>query len=113
MAPTNSYQRRAIAAAMLSAATLLGGCSGHAEIGKTPAISKDKLAATVKEREEAHAGAKADSVVCNGDLPAKVGATQRCVLTVGDSKLGVTVTTTAVEGDDIKFDMQNDEKPMN
>lgn len=113
MAPMNSYQRRAIATAMLIAATLLGGCSGHAEVGKTPAVSKDKLAATVKQKLEAQAGEKADSVVCDGDLQGRVGAKQRCVLTVGTTKYAVHVTTTGVDGDDIKFEAQTDDQPLN
>jgi outer membrane murein-binding lipoprotein Lpp len=115
MTLTNRDKRPAIAASVVVAATLLGGCSVHAQIGKLPpAVSKDKLAAVVKQRAEERAGQKADSVVCDGDLPAKVGATQRCVLTVGgDTKYGVHVTATAVNGDDVKFDAQTDDKPMN
>jgi hypothetical protein len=114
MTLTNQDKRRAIAASVLAAGTLVGGCSVHAEFGKTRlAVSKDKLAGIVKQKLEAQAGAKADSVVCDGDLPGKVGATQRCVLTTGDTKYGVTVTATAVDGDNVKFDVQTDDKPMN
>nr|WP_268811731.1 hypothetical protein [Mycobacterium kyorinense] len=42
-----------------------------------------------------------------------MGATQHCVLTVGGSKLGVHVTTTAVDGNDVKFDAQVDNKATN
>lgn len=107
----NPNKRRAMAASVLAAAAFLGGCSVHTEVGPR-AVSKDQLAVTVKQKLEAQAGQKADSVVCNGDLPAKVGATQRCVLTAGGTKYGVTVTTTAVNGDDVKYDAQTDDKPM-
>lgn len=105
----NSNKRRAVTASVLVAVALVGGC--HVQLG-TPAVSKDKLAADVKQKLEAQKGAKADSVVCNGDLPAKVGATQRCVLTAGGGKIGITVTTTGVNGDDIKYELQVDDKPM-
>lgn len=104
--------RRMLAASMLVAAGLLGACSANLEVGKTAGTPKDVLAKTVKEKLEAHAGKKADSVTCDGDLEAKVGATQKCVLTVGGSKLGVTVTATSVNGDNIKFDAKVDDKLM-
>lgn len=75
-------------------------------------MSKDQLAKTVKEKLEAHAGAKADSVICDGDLQGKVGATQRCVLSAGGGRVGVTVTTTGVDGNSIKFDAKVDDEPM-
>ncbi|QRY47069.1 DUF4333 domain-containing protein [Mycolicibacterium boenickei] len=103
--------RRTLAASMIVAAGLLGACSANVEFGRTAGMSKDQLAKTVKEKLEADAGAKADSVTCDGGLEAKVGATQRCVLTAG-GRVGVTVTTTAVDGDSIKFDAKVDDEPM-
>ncbi|OMC34061.1 hypothetical protein A5740_10470 [Mycobacterium sp. GA-1841] len=100
------------AAALVVAAGLLGACSGHVEIGKTAGVDKDKLAKVVKQKLEAQAGSKADSVVCDDDLPAKVGATQRCVLTVGDTKYGVTVTANSVEDGNVKFGAKVDDEPM-
>ncbi|OBI52681.1 hypothetical protein A5707_12145 [Mycobacterium kyorinense] len=105
--------RRSIVASLLGTIVLLSGCSVHGEVGKSVAVPKDKLAATVKEKLEANAGEKADSVVCDGDLPGKVGATQRCVLTDGGTKYRVTVTTTGVDGDNVKFDAVTDDQPMN
>ncbi|WP_102140977.1 DUF4333 domain-containing protein [Mycobacterium hubeiense] len=75
-------------------------------------MSKAQLEVRVKERLEAMAGRKADSLVCNGNIRAEVGATQRCVLTVGATKLGVTVTVTNVDGTDLKLDAEVDDKPM-
>ncbi|MEV0671250.1 DUF4333 domain-containing protein [Mycobacterium sp. NPDC050441] len=100
-----------LAASMLVAAGLLGACSANVHVGKT-GTPKDQLAKTVKEKLEAQAGKKADSVTCDGDLEAKVGATQRCVLTVKGAKLGVTVTATSVSDGNIKFDAKVDDKPM-
>ncbi|SUA31700.1 Uncharacterised protein [Mycolicibacterium fortuitum] len=56
--------------------------------------------------------AKADSVDCDGDLDGKVGATQRCVLTAGGTKMDVTVTTTSVEMNNVKFDVKVDDKSI-
>ncbi|MBU9762936.1 DUF4333 domain-containing protein [Mycobacterium sp. TNTM28] len=103
---------RKLAASMLAMTALLGACSASVEVGKTAAVSKEQLDKTVKEKLEAQVGAKADSVDCDGDLEGKVGATQRCVLTAGGTKMGVTVTATSVEGDNVKFDVKVDDKPM-
>jgi Domain of unknown function (DUF4333) len=101
-----------VGAAMLIAAGLLGACSAHVDFGKTAGVNKDKLAEVVKQKLEAQAGAEADSVVCEGDLPAKVDATQRCVLTADGTEYGVTVTATSVDGDNVKFDAKVDDEPM-
>lgn len=50
--------------------------------------------------------------MCDGDLRAEVGATQRCVLTAGHLTLGVTATVTEVDGGDLKVDVQVDDEPM-
>ncbi|MGA5543170.1 DUF4333 domain-containing protein [Mycobacterium sp. NPDC051198] len=107
-----SSMRPGIAAAIVVAAGLLGACSAHIEAGSSAAISKEQLAKTVKEKLEAQVGEKADSVVCDGTLPAKVDATQKCVLTAGGTKYGVTATATSVDGDNVKFDVKVDDEPM-
>ena len=101
-----------LAASMVVASSLLGACSANVEIGKKVEIPKDKLGAMVKEQLEAKFKAKADSLVCDGGLRGEVGATQRCLLTAGDTKLGVTVTATAVDGDNVKYDVKVDDEPM-
>ncbi|WP_454787509.1 DUF4333 domain-containing protein [Mycolicibacterium lutetiense] len=75
-------------------------------------LSKEHLESRVKELLERSAGKKADAVICNGNLPAEIGAIQRCALVVGETKLGVTVTVTSVENAEVKFDIQVDRKPM-
>ncbi|TGB45814.1 DUF4333 domain-containing protein [Mycolicibacterium peregrinum] len=109
---TTSSMRAGTAAAIAVAAGLLGACSAHIEAGSNAAISKEQLAKTVKEKLEAQVGEKADSVVCDGTLPAKVDATQKCVLTAGGTKYGVTATATAVNGDKVNFDVKVDDEPM-
>jgi Domain of unknown function (DUF4333) len=56
-------------------------------------------------------GKKVDEVTCP-DLPARVGASTRCTLTTGHDTYGVTVTATAVQGTDVKFDIQVDQAPQ-
>ncbi|AKS31713.1 hypothetical protein AFA91_07305 [Mycolicibacterium goodii] len=93
-------------------AGLLGACSASMEAEKKIGVPKDTLSQTVKERLEGQVGAQADSVECEGDLPAEVGATQRCVLTDGSAKYGVTVTANSVDGDNVKFGVEVDDEPM-
>lgn len=112
MGTTKQTMRLTVAATAVAAAGLLGACSGSVEVGKTVSVSKEKLAEVVKQKLEAQQNAKADSMECAGDLPGEVGATQRCILTVGGDKLGVTVTTTSVEGDNVKFDAVVDDEVM-
>ncbi|MBP3085815.1 DUF4333 domain-containing protein [Mycolicibacterium fortuitum] len=77
-----------------------------------PGLGKAHLESRVKELLERSAGRNADAVICNGDLPAEIGAIQRCALVLGETKLGVTVTVTGVDNTDVKFDIQVDRKPM-
>lgn len=55
-------------------------------------------------------GRAPDNVTC-ADLPAKVGAAIRCVLTDGSDKYGVTVTATSVQGSNVAFDIKVDDQP--
>jgi hypothetical protein len=52
-------------------------------------------------------GQQPDKVTCPA-LPATVGASVRCDLVAGADTLGVTVTTTSVEGTNVRFDIQVD-----
>lgn len=107
-----SSARMGVAAAAVIAAGLLGACSAHIEAGTTAGVGKEQLSKIVKEKLEAQAKAKADSVVCDDALRAKVGSTQHCVLTAGSKKYGVTVTATSVDGDNVKFDVKVDDTAM-
>ena len=55
-------------------------------------------------------GKQVDEVSCP-DLPATVGASERCTLKAGADTYGVTVTVTSVQGTDVKFDIQVDQTP--
>jgi hypothetical protein len=56
-------------------------------------------------------GKQVNQVSCP-DLAARVGASQRCTLVSGTETYGVTVTVTSVQGTDVKFDIQVDQKPQ-
>jgi Domain of unknown function (DUF4333) len=56
-------------------------------------------------------GKQVNQVSCP-NLEARVGASQRCSLVSGTQTYGVTVTVTSVEGSDVKFDIQVDQKPQ-
>jgi hypothetical protein len=77
-----------------------------------PGVPKVQLETAVRQILEESVGQQSDGVVCNGGLAAEVGAVQRCALILGDEKLGVTVTATSVVGNDVKFDIQVDQRPM-
>lgn len=127
MAMTSVSARSMVVAGMLLTAGLLGACSAHVEVGTpsssstsaitttpdaAPGVSKEQLASVVRQRLEEKVGKKADSVVCDGDLPAKVGATQHCVLTDGADRYRVTVTASDVNGGKVNFGIETDPNPI-
>ncbi|MES4902749.1 MULTISPECIES: DUF4333 domain-containing protein [unclassified Streptomyces] len=97
----------------VAASALLAGCSASVSAEKsTPKLSADKLATTVAERLAATTGRPKPNITCPKELKGKVDTTTRCKLTADDgSTLGVTVTVTGVDGDNIKFDVKADNTP--
>lgn len=99
----------------LSAVTtcaLLSGCSASVHVDTTPKMSKEKLADTVAEQLATKMNQPKPDMTCPEDLEGKKGTTTRCTLTASDgSTLGVTVTVTSVDGNNIKFDIQADDTP--
>ncbi|MEV6260762.1 DUF4333 domain-containing protein [Streptomyces sp. NPDC051784] len=100
-----------VPAVAVTAGMLLVGCSASVHVGKTePKLSAEKLATTVSEKLARTTGQPEPDVSCPEDLTGKVGTTTRCELTADDgSTLGVTVTVTSVEGEQINFDIKADE----
>ncbi len=91
----------------LGALVATAGCSSQ------KVVKRGELESGVKSKLEAVAHAKAKSVSCPDKLKAKVDATTRCTLEAMDgTKIGVTVTVTSVEGNDVKYTAQADQKPM-
>jgi hypothetical protein len=68
---------------------------------------------TATERLTEFAGRAPDEVECPDDLDLKVGATTRCTLTDGGTRLGVTVTVKSVAEDgNADLDIQVDDEPL-
>lgn len=96
--------RRSIAL-VASSLVLLSAC-GQAE------VSTDTLEKQVSTQLEAQVGQAPDSVTCKDPLPAKVGEKVRCELSADDTRIGLTVEATEVDGDNVKFDISVDDKPI-
>lgn len=98
------------ALATLAMGAVLVGCSGSVHVGSAdPEMSAEKVAALVSEKLASTTGQPKPDIACPGDLVGKVGTTMRCKLTANDgSTLGVTVTVTSVDGDQINFDLEAD-----
>lgn len=78
------------------------GCSG------TVVVEADDVASQISDQLEAEVGQRPESVDCPEDLQGEVGATMRCELTAGEDVLGVTVTVTEVDGENVSFDIEVD-----
>lgn len=113
-APTDIYDiaQPAVVEFLQSVTAGIGDGVVDRDANMGPGIPKAELEASVRRTLEESVGQPSDGVVCNGGLPAQVGAVQRCALILGDEKLGVTVTATKVAGTDVKFDIQVDQQPM-
>jgi hypothetical protein len=78
-----------------------------------PSYPPDRVAERAEDALAEQIGTR-PAVTCTDDLPAEVGAEIRCTLTAGDdpTRYGVTLTVTAVEDDDVRFDVEVDDEPM-
>ena len=93
--------------AFLAAATFVASCSS------SDSVDKDEVEKKVLDGLAAEPGGTPKSVECDGDLPAEVDSSVRCVMTAqDDSRIGVTVTTRSVDGDTVNFHIQVDDEPM-
>lgn len=81
-------------------------------MGKSdPELSTGKLATTLAEKLAATTGQPKPDITCPENLVGKIGTTTRCTLTASDgSTLGVTVTVTSVDDDQINFDFKADDE---
>ncbi|WP_150245406.1 DUF4333 domain-containing protein [Nocardiopsis quinghaiensis] len=107
------FGRHRIIGAALGALPLVlsTGCSFDFGIGGPAAVDADQVAQRSSEMLTEQIGQAPDGFTCPEDLPAEVDAEIRCELTHGGESLGVTVTTTSVDGDDVQWDVQVDEAP--
>jgi hypothetical protein len=111
MAMTRPFAATIVISAV-TISTLLVGCSASANVEKSePKLSADKLASTLAQKLAATTGQPTPDVTCPEDLTGKAGTTTRCTLTTGDgSTLGVTVTVSSVDGSQINFGFEADDK---
>lgn len=79
------------------------GCSGSVTTGPK-AVSQSDLEKQVSGMYTPNDPQATVGATCDGDLTAKVDATQDCHLTVGKQSADVRVTVTSVDGDNTKFD---------
>ena len=103
----------------LALVLLLAGCSAEVSVGEQPEDSCDhpsvdwaELEQEVSDQLERTVGQAPDRIDCPGDLTGDVGTEMRCGLHAGPDRLGVTVTVTAVEGEQVDFDIEVDEEMM-
>ena len=95
----------------------LGGTATSAPSADGDLVSADpstsvagtKVAQSVSTRLSAQ-GKRVEQVTCP-DLPAQVGASQRCTLVSDGATYGVTVAVTSVQGTDVRFDITVDQAP--
>ncbi|WP_033303235.1 DUF4333 domain-containing protein [Nocardiopsis alkaliphila] len=90
---------------------LATGCSFDFSLGGPGVIEAEQVAEKSSEMLAEQIGEAPDEFTCSEDLPAEVGAEIRCELTHGGESLGVTVTTTSVDGDQAEWDIKVDEAP--
>jgi hypothetical protein len=98
-----SYTRRLASIAIL-AVVGLAGCSRE--------VSKEQLEDGVARLLEDQVGQPVASVTCDDNLKAEVNSKVRCTLAAADgSIIGLTVTATSVDGDDVKYKVVVDNEP--
>ncbi|SDM25117.1 DUF4333 domain-containing protein [Nonomuraea jiangxiensis] len=81
----------------------------NAGVSEGGAVHKARVAQTISDKIAADAGRRPDRVTCREHLPARVGATIRCELTAGSDTLGVTVTATSVNGNQVNYNFKVDD----
>ncbi|WJJ56072.1 DUF4333 domain-containing protein [Mycobacteroides abscessus] len=92
-----------IASALLFMAAL-SGCHASVDVGNFKRISKDNLEQGLKDAVKERQHFDLRGAECDGPLDGKVDATQKCTVVDDEgTKYSVVVTTTSVNGDDIKF----------
>ena len=108
------FKRRGVVAGVALGALpllLVTGCSFNFSVGGPGAVSAEEVAEKSSAMLAEQVGETPDEFTCSEDLPPEVGAEIRCELTHGGESLGVTVTTTEVDGSDVKWDVQVDDAP--
>lgn len=94
--------RRKLVVTTVVAATLFGlvGC------GTVPKADLEKMVADGLQKS---VGKRPDKIDCPKDIPAKVGATERCKLTDAGTSIGLTVKVTSVSGGKAHIEIRVDD----
>ena len=74
-----------------------------------PTLLEATVEQEVSDQLEAQVGTAPDEIDCPDDLVGRVDEEMRCVLRAGEDELGVTVTVTEVDGQDVRFDIAVDQ----
>lgn len=105
----HARRRSGPALAVLVAATttmLLAGCSTGVTVGHA------QVEQQIKQRLQAKVGRPVQAAHCPGNLPGKVGATERCTITADGHRYGTTVRVTKVDGQQVSFQIRVDQHAM-
>jgi hypothetical protein len=100
---------RIITGAVLGALPLFLATGCSFSFGGPGAVDAEQVAERSSEMLAEQVGQTPDDFTCADDLPAEVGAEIRCELTSGGEALGVTITVTAVDGDNVEWDIKVDD----
>lgn len=98
----SAMSRRLLAAVLAVAA--LAGCSALSD----RSVPRSDLEGAVQQLMEEQSGQPVDSVACDGDLAGEVDASVRCTATVAGEEVGLTVTATDVDGNDVRYEVRSD-----
>ncbi|RIQ12201.1 DUF4333 domain-containing protein [Jiangella rhizosphaerae] len=94
-------------AALTAGALTVAALAGCSVLGDR-SVPRSDLEGAVKQLMEEQSGQQVDSVSCDGDLAGEVGASVRCTATAGGEQVALTVTTTDVDGNDVRYEVRND-----
>lgn len=97
-------------AAGAMALPILAAVAASCSTGGDDAVSREDVQENVADELEQLTGERPSEVDCPDDLDAEEGATMRCTLAADDgSSIGVTMTVTEVDGDNVQWDIQVDD----
>lgn len=97
---------KSVATAFVAVVALgsLSACSGSVSVGSSSVSSADVEAQMQSQLKDAD-GVGPDKSSCPDDLKAEVGATITCTATSGDETFKIEAVVTAVDGDNVDFDL--------
>ncbi|WP_162606000.1 DUF4333 domain-containing protein [Jiangella aurantiaca] len=98
---------RPLPAALTAAALAIAALTGCSVLGDR-SVPRSDLEGAVRQLMEEQSGQEVESVSCDGDLAGEVDASVHCTATVDGEQLGLTVTTTDVDGNDVRYEVRND-----